>query len=179
MEIVVLRLHHRITRDKRMSSHLALVARAFGAQKLVYSGEYDNRIEQTVTQIVESWGGNFGVEYTQNERQFVKQWKKDGGIVVHLTMFGIEIDDVVDEIRKVDKDILVIVGGAKVEIEFYHLADFNIAIGHQPHSEVAALAICLDKITNGKGRKRRYSDARVEIEPCKKGKKVIEKRRKE
>lgn len=56
MEIVVLRLHHRITRDKRMSSHLALVARAFGASKIVYSGEYDNRIEQTVAQIVESWG---------------------------------------------------------------------------------------------------------------------------
>ena len=39
---------------------------------------------------------------------------------------------------------IIVVGGTKVPGEVYRLADHNISIGNQPHSEVAALAIFLD-----------------------------------
>ena len=37
--IVVLRLGHRIGRDARISTHCGLVARALGANKIIYSGD--------------------------------------------------------------------------------------------------------------------------------------------
>ncbi|HDN90942.1 MAG TPA: tRNA (cytidine(56)-2'-O)-methyltransferase, partial [Candidatus Aenigmarchaeota archaeon] len=41
MRIVVVRLSHRKKRDQRVSTHVALVARAFGAEGIFYSGEKD------------------------------------------------------------------------------------------------------------------------------------------
>ena len=37
--ISVLRLGHRIERDKRITSHLGLTARAFGADEIILSGD--------------------------------------------------------------------------------------------------------------------------------------------
>ncbi|MHA1303986.1 MAG: tRNA (cytidine(56)-2'-O)-methyltransferase [Candidatus Heimdallarchaeaceae archaeon] len=175
MDIVVLRLSHRTFRDKRMSTHLALTARAFGASNLVYSGDHDNRIEQSIEQIVTDWGGTFSVKYLNDARRYIKEWKKSGGSVVHLTMFGVELSEKIEELKQLETDILVIVGGAKVPIEFYHLSDYNIAIGHQPHSEVAALAVFLNELTAGEARKTKYSNAQIEIIPTEKGKIAVKK----
>ena len=46
--IVVLRLGHRRARDKRISTHVGLVARAFGAQKIIYSGEKDQKLLDSI-----------------------------------------------------------------------------------------------------------------------------------
>ena len=43
-----------------------------------------------------------------------------------------------------DKPAVVVVGGTKVPSEVFHLSDYNISVGNQPHSEVAALAVFLD-----------------------------------
>ncbi len=173
MNISVLRLSHRISRDKRMSTHLALTARAFGARELYYSGEHDTRIEASIQHIIEEWGGNFTIKYVKNPRELVKSWKNKGNIIVHLTMFGVDLSEKIDQLKSNLKDILVIVGGAKVPIEYYHLADFNIAIGYQPHSEVAALAVFLNDITAGSARLKKYNDAKIEIVPTEIGKKAI------
>ena len=45
MIIEVLRLSHRIRRDVRLSTHVALTARAFGASKIYYSGQHDSSLE--------------------------------------------------------------------------------------------------------------------------------------
>jgi len=37
--IEILRLGHRKKRDARLSTHVALVSRAFGASKIYYSGQ--------------------------------------------------------------------------------------------------------------------------------------------
>jgi len=39
--------------------------------------------------------------------------------------------------------LLLVVGAEKVPGDLYDLADVNVAVGNQPHSEVAALAILL------------------------------------
>ena len=40
--ITVLRLDHRLGRDTRITTHVCLTARAFGADKVILSGEHDN-----------------------------------------------------------------------------------------------------------------------------------------
>lgn len=51
--------------------------------------------------------------------------------------------------------------------------DYNIAIGNQPHSEVAALAIFLDRIYKGRELYMEFGDAKIKILPQNVGKKVI------
>ena len=41
LKVSVLRLGHRVDRDKRMTSHLGLTARAFGADEVILSGDDD------------------------------------------------------------------------------------------------------------------------------------------
>ena len=47
-------------------------------------------------------------------------------------------------IKNLDEDILFIVGAEKVPPWVFELADYNIAVGNQPHSEIAALAIAMN-----------------------------------
>ena len=53
-----------------------------------------------------------------------------------------KVEDIITEGR----DILFIVGAEKVPAWVFELSDYNIAIGNQPHSEVAALAIAMNKL---------------------------------
>ena len=48
------------------------------------------------------------------------------------------------------RNLLVVVGAEKVPREIYELADYNVGVGSQPHSEISALAILLDRIQKGK-----------------------------
>jgi hypothetical protein len=59
--------------------------------------------------------------------------------------------------------------------EVFDLADFNVGVGHQPHSEVAALAVLLDRIFNGSELKKEFKKWRLRIIPRNKGKKVEKK----
>ena len=157
MTIAILRLSHRLVRDKRMSTHLALTARAFGAENFYYAGEHDSSVEDSVMKVSEDWGGDFKISYVENALRFIKDWKNEG-ILIHLTMYGLELGDQINLITSNSKTkILVIVGGSKVPGSIYELADYNVAIGHQPHSEVAALAVFLDYLTEGKGRKNEFN----------------------
>ena len=51
-----------------------------------------------------------------------------------------------DSIITEGREILFIVGAEKVPAWVFEMSDYNIAIGNQPHSEVAALAIAMNKI---------------------------------
>jgi len=170
-KVYVLRLGHRIDRDKRVGMHVFLTARALSASGVIYSGEKDGDLEKSTQAVVSRWGGPFEVTYEENWRRLVKNWKKKG-VVCHLTMYGIDVDDCLDKIPK-NKRLLVVVGSQKVPGEVFQLADFNIAIGSQPHSEVAALAIFLDRLFEGKGLKREFKDAKIKVAPQERGKKVV------
>ena len=175
MNISVLRIGHRLVRDDRVTTHAALVARAFGADMIYMTGILDESINDTVASVSKRWGGKFKIEMIQDWKNLAKAWKKKGGKVAHLTMYGINIDDVAERLRKESK-ILVIIGAEKVPQEVYELADYNVAIGNQPHSEIAALAIFLDRIFTGKQFKRRFADANLKILPTEKGKKLQKKK---
>jgi len=166
MVIVVYRYGHRIARDKRITTHVALTARAFGADGIVID-EKDERIEENIRKVVERFGGDFFIKSGIQWKQYIKEWR---GKIVHLTMYGEKVKDVIDEIRKY-KDILVIVGAEKVPSEFYEIADYNVAIGNQPHSEVSALAIFLHMLTQGKWMEKEF-DGVLKIIPREKGKEM-------
>jgi len=152
------------------------VARALGADECVISGDFDPKIIETVRGVVARWGGRFACHYEENWRRFIAEWKKRGGVVVHLTMYGINLPDIIERIRKDWRsgvDILIIVGAEKVPREVYDMADYNVAIGNQPHSEVAALAIFLDWLFQGAELSKEFENAKYRIIPQQRGKKVI------
>jgi tRNA (cytidine56-2'-O)-methyltransferase len=77
-----------------------------------------------------------------------------------------------DEISHCEKDLLVAVGAEKVPAEMYQLADWNVAVGNQPHSEVAALAVFLDRLFQGEELGREFEGG-LKIVPSSRGKEVI------
>ncbi|MCF3653426.1 MAG: tRNA (cytidine(56)-2'-O)-methyltransferase [Aigarchaeota archaeon] len=174
--ITVLRLGHRIARDKRVTTHVALVARAYGAHEIIITGDRDDNLIRRIEIIVEKWGGPFSARFEDNWREVIRRFKEAGAAIIHLTMYGVNLPDIIDEIRRIwrdGKDLLVIVGGEKVPGEVYGLADYNIAVGNQPHSEVAALATFLDWLQEGEELRREFSNAKLKIIPSPRGKKVI------
>lgn len=172
--ITVLRLSHRLPRDERMSTHVCLVARAFDADSVVYSGQHDAGLESSVRKVCEAWGGSFSISYEKNAMGFIKKCKRNGYTISHLTMYGIPLPEKLGEIRKAEK-LLVIVGSEQVSGEVYELADFNVSVTNQPHSEVAALAIFLDRLADGNELTREHNQkfkGKIRIEPSEKGKKI-------
>lgn len=172
----VLRLGHRLARDKRVTTHLFLAARAFGADKVIYTGQRDERLEETVQEVVNTWGGTFRVEYERDWKKIVKNWKAQKAEVIHLTMYGLPIQDIISRIKESSMDRLIVVGGAKVPGEVFELADWNIAVTSQPHSEVSALSIFLHELFEGRELWRTFDNAKIGIVPQAKGKMVMGKR---
>lgn len=164
--IVVLRWGHRAVRDERVTSHVCLVARAFGADKVIITGENASESVESTKKIVAGWGGNFEVEYAKNWRKVLDDWE---GKIVHLTMYGERIQDKMKEIRR-QEDLLVVVGSQKVVPELYQRAAYNIAVTSQPHSEVAALAVFLHDYFDGKELEKDFPNAKVKIKPSPRGK---------
>jgi tRNA (cytidine56-2'-O)-methyltransferase len=174
--IVVLRWGHRPQRDVRLTSHVALTARALGASGILLSDTVDNKIKETIEKVSKNWGGKFFFEMGISWKSAVKNWKAKGGIVVHLTAYGenIQTSDVLDRIRKSGKNVLLMVGSQKVPKEFFsnEISDFNVSIGNQPHSECAALAVFLDRFFEGKELAKRFKKAKINIIPQERGKKT-------
>jgi len=177
VKVVVLRWGHRPERDKRLTTHVALTARAFGADGMILSDIEDEKVRASVEKVVRSWGGPFFFEMGKPWRQAIKEWKEKGGIVVHLTAYGenIQTSDVLERIKACRKDIMVIVGSQKVPGEFYSekVSDFNVAIGNQPHSECSSLAVFLDRLFEGKELEKEFENAKLKIIPQARGKKVV------
>ena len=177
-EVAVLRIGHRLVRDDRTTTHAILVSRAFGCNTM-YMTDVDEEIKNTINKINNSWGGlnEFKLEIIDNWKKLIKEWKEEQGKIIHLTMYGLQINETIDEIKIIGHKILVIIGAEKVPKEIYFLADYNISIGNQPHSEIAALAIFLDRLFEGKQFDRGFSDGKMKIIPSDKGKNVIRKKK--
>jgi tRNA (cytidine56-2'-O)-methyltransferase len=176
-KIVVLRWGHRPKRDARLTTHVALTARALGASGFILSDIEDEKIKATVEKVTRSWGGPFSFEMGVPWKKVVNEWKAKNGIIVHLTAYGenIQTSDVLNKIKASSRDILIIVGSQKVPREFFskNVSDFNVAVGNQPHSECSSLAIFLDRLFEGKELTKDFESARVKIIPQKSGKKVV------
>jgi tRNA (cytidine56-2'-O)-methyltransferase len=177
LKISVLRWGHR-QRDYRVTTHVALTARAFGASQFLISDAEDKTIKETIKNMNENWGGEFDFKMGISWRSAIEEWRNKGGIVVHLTIYGenIENSDVLDRIKSTNKNIMILIGSKKVPPDFFSekVSNFNVAIGNQPHSEVAALAVFLDRLLNGTQLGKSFEKARIHVIPSKYGKKVIE-----
>jgi tRNA (cytidine56-2'-O)-methyltransferase len=172
MSIGVIRLNHRVKRDKRITSHVFLAARALGADFGILHGEEDPNIISSVLDVSKRWGGTFKVIFKDNMISTLKKFKEDGFKLVHLTIYGIPIYEKIDELRN-NKKLIIIVGGSKVPRVIYDFVDYNISVGGQPHSEVSSLAIFLHEYFNGQELKTKYKNASLEIIPQEKGKKML------
>jgi len=101
----------------------------------------------TIRDVVQRWGGNFWIRDQVNWRQEIAKWKHDRGTVVHLTMYGQNLPNVINHLET--ERLMVVVGAEKVPPDLFKLADYNVAITNQPHSEIAALSIFLDHVQRG------------------------------
>ena len=170
MRIEVVRIGQRLVRDDRVTTHVALVSRAFGAER-IFMTEINPEIKDTLKKINSTWGGDFRVEFIDKWKSIVKKKKEEDFKIIHLTMYGENINDVQNKIQTEEK-VLIVVGAEKVPREIYELSDYNIGVGNQPHSEISALAILLDRLQDGKQFEKTFSGARRKIIPTKKGKNV-------
>ncbi len=168
--IEVVRIGQRLVRDDRVTTHVALVSRAFGAEK-IFMSEINPEIKDTIEKINKTWGGKFEVEFIDKWKSIVKKKKDENFKIVHLSMYGQNINNAQEELRK-EENLLIVVGAEKVPREIYELADYNVGVGSQPHSEISALAILLDRIQNGKQFEKDFPDAKRKIIPTKNGKNV-------
>jgi tRNA (cytidine56-2'-O)-methyltransferase len=171
-DVVVLRLGHRPGRDDRMTTHVALTARALGADRAILVGDA-SQASETVADITDRFGGPFDVTVTDAYRPILRDWD---GAVVHLTMYGEPVEAVTDSIRErhLTEPLLVVVGAGKVDFEVYDRADWNVGVTNQPHSEVAALAVFLDRLFEGRELDREWADADRRVIPQATGKRVEE-----
>lgn len=165
-EVSVLRLGHRKGRDPRLTTHLALTARALGAERL-YLHPPDDELAQRVGAVTRAWGGRFEVIGTTDWKGRLAEFP---GAVAHLTMYGLPLERCLPRLRRARR-LLIVVGGAKVPPEVYRRATWNVAVGHQPHSEVAALAVVLTALGGVPG-PGPWEGAEREIVPRARGKAV-------
>jgi tRNA (cytidine56-2'-O)-methyltransferase len=119
----------------------------------------------------EAWGGSFGIRQVAGWKAAFREARNEGRTVVHLTMYGMPVQDKIAELTARER-FLIAVGGPKVPGEVYKLADYNIAVTSQPHSEVAALAIVLHELQRGEELKKEFGPAKMKIVPSEKGKRV-------
>jgi len=155
--IEILRLNHRLPRDCRITTHVALVARAFGAIKMYYSGQKDSEMEESVNSVVKRFGGPFDIEYVNSAIKLINE--KNEYNIVHLTVYGLPYKKV---LKNLNKNVLIIVGGDKVEWDIYKLANYNLSVSSQPHSEVGALAIFLNDLH---GDVKKFKNFKLQIVP--------------
>jgi len=167
-EIRIMRIGHRPQRDKRVTTHVALSSRALGA-KGIYVDTEDRVLEENIKSVCERFGGDFFIHTGVKWKETVKKFD---GVVVHLTMYGQKMNEALEKIPK-DKDMLIVVGAEKVPPEVYEKAHFNVSVGNQPHSEIAALSIFMYSLTSGNAL---YEDrnARFTVIPNERGKTVVE-----
>ena len=171
-EVAVLRLGHRPGRDERMTTHVGLTARALGADRVIFPDNAGSSLE-TVADITDRFGGPFEAELTDSPRGVLRNWD---GRVAHLTMYGLPVQDVEgevhEELHEKRQPLLIVVGAEKVPFDVYEKADWNVGVTNQPHSEVAGLAVFLDRLFDGEELEREWEDADRRVIPQETGKRV-------
>ncbi|MCI4348376.1 MAG: tRNA (cytidine(56)-2'-O)-methyltransferase [Thermoplasmata archaeon] len=166
-DVAVLRIGHRPGRDPRLTTHLALAARALGARRL-FLHPPDPALSERISAVARRWGGDFEVVGVSLWKPVLDDYR---GGVIHLTMYGEPVARAIPRIKGARR-LLVVVGGAKVPPALFGLADHNVAVGSQPHSEVAALAILLDRLL-GPVPTARFRGGAQRIVPTRRGKRVV------
>ena len=171
-EIVIYRYGHRPARDKRITTHVALTARAMGASSIIIDTG-DRGIEENIVAVNRNFGGHFKVQTGVSIERFFNSLGNND-LLVHLTMYGKPIMEKIEEIKEASREkdrIVVFVGAEKVPGIAYAKSNFNISVTSQPISEVSALAIFLDRFLDGNELKNEMK-GRLDINPNERGKTI-------
>jgi tRNA (cytidine56-2'-O)-methyltransferase len=156
-----------------MSTHLGLTARVYGASEFILCGDNDQAILDSLNDVKERFGGEMEVRHESSPLGFLRNFIAEGGIAVHLTMYGLSYQEVIPELVS-DKPIVIVVGGAKVGREYFEMCQYNVAVGNQPHSEVAALAAFLERLNDGVSPPEDFTSGKLTIHPSERGKDLRE-----
>ena len=72
MNIAVLRIGHRLVRDDRTTTHVALVSRSFGCN-ILYMTDVNDDIKSTIDDVNNRWGyaSNFKIEIVKGWRNVI------------------------------------------------------------------------------------------------------------
>jgi len=98
--VYVLRIGHRPERDKRVSTHVALTARAFGACGIYFDVE-DSKLFESIEDVCNRWGRDNGFcEFFVERCSWKSLIKNFDGLRVHLTMYGIPLTEKLEEIAR-------------------------------------------------------------------------------
>lgn len=167
----ILRIGHRPERDQRVTTHVGLSTRALGASGMYLAAD-DAKVADSIADVAKRFGGDYFCENDVKWKSCINRFKKEGGKVVHLTMYGLRLQDVIADIRQEEK-VLVVVGAEKVPGDLYELADYNVAVANQPHSEISAVALFLDHLYEGRELELSFDNPELEVIPTKVGKHTI------
>jgi len=164
---------HRIPRDLRITTHVCLTARAFGADGLILADVVDTALEKTILDVCQRFGGIFWIRMGEPWRQVLKEWRSKGGEIIHLTAYGVPLTETIEDIRASPGPKLLVVGASKMPGEVFQAATWNVAVTNQPISEVSALALFLDRFFEGKEFTLEFKNAGMKIVPSARGKRVL------
>ena len=156
----------------RVTTHVCLTARALGANGVLIADVNDKQLVETISRVTERFGGEFSIQTGAPWRASLMRWKRAGGVVIHLTAYGIPLPRIIKTIRRSNRDKLIVVGAEKVPGELFQLADWNVAVTNQPISEVSALGIFLDWLFQHRHLEKEYPNAKLQIIPTEHGKRV-------
>src|SRR3989442_8306817 len=107
MTIAVLRLGHRPARDKRVTTHVALTARAFGADA-VFISTRDTGLERGLRSVTARFGGPFEVRTGVPWRGTLRGLD---GPVLHLPMYGGPPEDLLPPSPRSANPLLLLLAG--------------------------------------------------------------------
>lgn len=169
----VLRLGYRRGRDPRITTHLGLVARALGADGFLLAGDEDKELFENLESVGDKFGGSLEMKHVKG-LSYLRKHVESGGVAIHLTMYGEPFRKAIPRIRR-DKSTIIVVGGSKVPSDVFKICQYNVAVGNQPHSEVAALALFMEAWFGDSATERSFDNARLVIEGVNGGKVVHDK----
>ena len=96
MVIEVVRIGQRLVRDDRVTTHVALVSRAFGAER-IFMSEINPEIKDTIEKINGTWGGKFEIEFIDKYNKPNYQLIKVSNTKMAIRK-RVKIDDIISDL---------------------------------------------------------------------------------
>ena len=87
-------------------------------------------------------------------------------------MYGEPFREAIPRMRR-DRPMVIVVGGAKVPGDVFKHCQYNIAVGNQPHSEVAALGVFLESLIGQIDESKHFQGGEIQVIPSLDRKKVM------
>ena len=122
-DVEVLRLGHRLGRDPRITTHLALVSRAMGASKFTLAGDEDEKLFENIASVNDRFGHGITCRYEKSPMKLLKGISDSDGvdkpIIIHLTMYGEPFKETIAIYQKINLLSLLLVV-LKSPLSFFH-----------------------------------------------------------